>query len=99
MKNKPNVQLHNEFIGQAILDLIFQNIPVTESSLINQLARMQSRTNDPVLENELGILINKINSNMRNCYSEQRNTSGTGQGISKKNSINSSCRVKKNKLH
>ncbi|HEP1897116.1 hypothetical protein ACXNAM_06900 [Kluyvera cryocrescens] len=47
MKKILNAQLHNEYLGQAILDMVIQQIPISEHNLVEQLRIMQSRMAEP----------------------------------------------------
>lgn len=71
MKKTLNSQLANELMGQAILDLIFQDIPVSEHALIDQLRIMHMRVHEIEQKNVLQSLIDDILISLNKMSREQ----------------------------
>lgn len=71
MKKKLNSQLANELMGQAILDLVFQSIPVSEDSLVEQLRIMQTRVQEIEQKNVLQRLIDDILIHLKEMSCQQ----------------------------
>lgn len=64
MKRFLNAKLRNEFVGQAILDIIFQKLPITERNLVKQLRIKQLSIEGAVQRKVLAELIAEMSARL-----------------------------------
>lgn len=92
MKRFLNAKLRNEFVGQAILDMVFQQMPITERNLVKQLRIRQLSIEGDVQRKVLAELIAEMSARLNSVglSAEEAKKSApadsrTSQGITVRN--------------